>query len=456
MAIILLLTVFGIYLPHENWLNTQFEELQLRTQPVHLIFPDTKPHSLSQLRKYIETAVPKDATAYLLSHRIEEYLKEFEGFGCNLEFRSDSTSRAFFSPHFGSQSDALEMFLEITLKAGRSDEYPNRTWEDFVASDYMRAYLKTDVKGVSILLGRESLKWGASPIHPLLLSSSSPPFDMVGASYRAERFQFSSFFTILNPRGDTSRYLTGHRIEFALFSKLFVGLSEIVIHGGYNTLPDPYYLNPLVVFYPREWNEGRSRANILWGIDLNYFGSRWSGYVEFMLDDYPYEVTSMNEHPKLGWILGFKMLDLLRKGEYIVIEYAGVHQWCYGHIVPWQRYTYKGYNIGHPLGNDFDRITVNTTEHLGKSIDLEISANYARKGEGKVSDLYPEERFPDPYFLTGVVEKRVGMSIGVRYLVGPLWIIELRGGWENINNYGHLQGISHDQLSINFKLEKLL
>lgn len=455
VAIILLLTTFGICLPDESWLNKQFEELRLRTEPGYLIFPATKPHSVSDLRKYVETSTGEERTASLLKQRIEKYLEGFEGYGGDLEFRSDSISRLFASPHYGRKLNGSEIFLQATLKLGKSNEYPSQVWEDIAASDYMRAYLRTGVKRFSFLFGRERLKWGASPISPLLLSGGGPPFDMVCANYRTDRFQFSSFFTALSPHGDTSRYLSGHRIEFALFSTFSVGLSEIVLHGGCNKLPDPYYFNPLVIFYPREWNKGRAIANILWGIDFNYLGTGWSGYGELMLDDYPYEVSSMNEHPKLGWILGVRMLDFLRQGEYIVVEYAGVHRWCYGHAIPWQRYTHRGYPIGHPLGNDFDHISVNATEHLSESLDIELSAHYTRKGEGRVYDPYPDQGFPDPYFLTGVVEKRMGMGVGARYMMSSLWTVELMGGWENTNDYGNQRGDSRSQPSIRFRLEKL-
>lgn len=458
----ILLLNLSLFLPHESWLNNQFEEFLLRTRPAVAVFPGTKPYSFFELLKYVETSSPRDRTAYLLEQRVEKYIGEFvrsiprKGFGGGFKFRSDSTSRAFLTPHFFGKTDGLEIFLEATLKVGKTDEWPNRTWEDVGASDYMRAYFKTEFKRLTFLFGRESLKWGASPSSPLLLSGGSPPFDMVYIDCRSERFKFSSFFTILDSDGDISRYLTGHRIELGLFSKFFVGLSELVIHGGPNALPDPYYLNPLVVFYPREWNVGRSRANILWGLDLNYFGKGWGVYGEFMVDDYPYEVTSWNEHPKLGWILGFRMLDLIRAGEYITTQYEGVTRWCYGHLVPWQRYTYLGYPIGHPLGDDFDRISVNLTEHLAKSLDLEMSTHYTRKGEGKISESYPEDRFPDDYFLTGVVEKRIGLSLGIRYLSGSVWTVELQCGWEKIDNHRNRPEISSHQPSIHFRLEKLL
>jgi hypothetical protein len=111
--------------------------------------------------------------------------------------------------------------------------------------------------------------------------------------------------------------------------------------------------------------------------------------------------------------------------------------------------------MGHPLGNDFDRVSVAAVEHLGSSLDLEISAEHVRKGEGRITEPYPEDRFDDSYFLTGVVERSAGVSIGVRYFVDPLWTVELAGGVAHIWNHEHLEGASHTQPSVRLKLEKM-
>jgi hypothetical protein len=453
LAAILLLASFQMHLPRQSWLNNQFEEYLLRTKPGCQIFPSTKPLAISDLHRYLETSTAKGQTARVLKERLGQYLRRYEECGGELAFRSDSIARLFISPRYGKKLGGAEVFVEATLKVGKSDEYPHRAWKDVVASDYTRAYLTTGVGRFSFLFGRESLKWGSSPRSSLLLAGHGPPFDMLSARYQTDRFQVSSFFTILNPHADTSRYLSGHRIEFRLLPDLTVGVGEVVLHGGYDALPDPYYLNPLVLFYPREWNKGHGTANILWGIDFDYFGSRWSGYGELMLDDYPYEVSSMNEHPKLGWVLGFRMLDLFRQGEYVVAEYVGVHRWSYGHTIPWQRFVNRGYTMGHDHGNDFDRISVNVTEHLGRFLDVELSAHRTRKGEGEVEEPYPEEIFPERYFLTGVVETTIGMGVAGRWMMGSLWTAQLGGGWEETRNYQNRQGHTHSQPSIHFKLE---
>lgn len=419
------------------------------------LFPSSRPYQISQLVDCVQTSTPRDRTASVLKERVKKYLEGLDGFGASVRVRSDSTLRAFVSPYYTGERDRVRVFMEVMVKMGESNEYPNRSWEDVVASDYVRASLQTELEGFGLLLGRESLKWGPSPFSPLLLSGSSPPFDMAYAHYRGHRFQVSTFFTALDARGDTSRYLTGHRVECMPLSGLFLGMSEIVLHGGHRAFPDLYYLNPLVVFYPREWNVGRPKANILWAMDASYFGHGWGAYGELMIDDYPYEATEKNEAPKLGLVLGVRVVDLLRSGEYVVLEYARVNRWCYGHTLAWQRYAYLGYSIGHPLGNDFDRVLLSATEHVCDFLDLEVSAHYTRKGEGRTDDPYPEGEFPDDYFLSGVVEERRGAGLGARYVTGSLWTVELGGGWDTMRDYRHVSGNSHSQPFIYLRLEKL-
>jgi hypothetical protein len=173
-----------------------------------------------------------------------------------------------------------------------------------------------------------------------------------------------------------------------------------------------------------------------------------------MIDDYPYEETSRNDHPKLGWTVGMMFLDVLRDGGRTSVEYSGVHRWSYGHIIPWQEYSHRGFPIGHPLGSDFDRFLLRDVEHLGRAWDLEVSVSYTRKGEGRVSDPYPEDRFPEEYYLTGVVEKRMGIAIGIRRLLAQSSALQLTASWEEIANYQNVESVSHSQPSLIFKLDK--
>jgi hypothetical protein len=131
-----------------------------------------------------------------------------------------------------------------------------------------------------------------------------------------------------------------------------------------------------------------------------------------------------------------------------------VHRWSYGHIVSWQEYSYRGFPIGHPLGNDFDRLLLRDIEHLGKSWDLEVSLSYTRHGEGRMTEPYPEDRFPDEYFLTGVVERRIGVGVGIRRLLAHSSALELTAGWEEISNHRNVESASLSQPSLRFALDK--
>jgi hypothetical protein len=133
-------------------------------------------------------------------------------------------------------------------------------------------------------------------------------------------------------------------------------------------------------------------------------------YGELMVDDFPWKQSEAGEHPKIGinagaeWVLG---------KNYFLAEYSTVSKWSYGHLTPWQRYTYMGYGIGNSYGPDFDEIFIGVNHHFSKKLDILLDASFLRKGEGTIGESYPDE-FPEEYWITGDVRNVYKIQAGLQ------------------------------------------
>jgi hypothetical protein len=113
---------------------------------------------------------------------------------------------------------------------------------------------------------------------------------------------------------------------------------------------------------------------------------------------------------------------------YWLAEYTTVTRWTYGHDILWQQYTYLGYSIGHPIGADFDELFLGIVYHLTKTVDLIINTSLLRKGEGNISDPYPDY-FPKEYWLTGKLKKTKSVEFGIKWYKVRKFVFTFKGGY---------------------------
>jgi hypothetical protein len=447
-------TLSGLNVPLESLEGHVLDELLLRSEGTFPIFPGSKPLPMEDLERALRRTYPRDETGELLKDRLLWRLGTFGGPGVDLKLRADSLTRFFASPYFILTLPRFSALAAATFKFGDSSEYPRETWRDFVAGDYRRGYAQIGLSSFRFLVGREAIRWGASPNDPTLISAASPTPDGFGAQYSSRKLKFSFFVVQLEPVTEAvNRFLSGHRLELKLADGLYMGLSEVVLQGTEQGLPDFYYFNPLLVFYVRQWNRNLNNDNILFGIDLNWYGPGFGAYLDFTVDDFPYEAP-MNEHPKVAGNLGIRFVDPLGlEGTFLNFEYSMATKWTYGHTThSWLRYTYLGYPIGHPEGNDFEAIQADLLYHLNREIDVRATFRSQRKGEGVLDYVWPPgQHFPDEFFLTGVLETSRRGALGISYF-GSL-AVSLDVGYTHVSNRGHIEGHSKGFLDVGLRLQ---
>jgi hypothetical protein len=312
------------------------------------------------------------------------------------------------------QKLVLKDRVVIDTKAEKERRYIGREWKHGLTGVFDQAYANIDLDYFHLLLGRDHLRWGPGREDVLLLSGQIPPFDMVKIEGEVGPFKLVYFATFLDqvyvpplhyglPGFRARRYLSGHRIDLKLRFGLEMGISEVVLYGGEHRDPEPYYLNPLLPFYGEQHNRGRD-DNILWSFDiaLSSFRSK-EVYFELLVDDFQYDFES--EPHQTAFQLGLNYADPFGvERSYLNVEYTKINNWVYGQNKPWNVYAYHDRGIGSILGPDADRWSLRLLYHLTKDVDLTLSGEYRRKGEGRI-DIPQSPAVPSSdEFPSGTVE----------------------------------------------------
>ena len=412
-----------------DWTNSGIDELLIRAQKKPTIFLGTRPVEKKELSYFLDNLKSGDRSGIWLKKRLSLTLQNLELQEWSAGAVEDSLARGFVLMGKGNKDGFVKLFVEGLARFGDlADEYPSHKWQDFIACDYLKGYIKASILNFSLAIGREPIKWGPSPRSTLVLSGAAPPFDLIRGAYQSRKFKVSFFATQLDNIGKINRYFSGHRIEYKVGNRnaysLNLGFSEVALFGGEGRFPELYYLNPIFFYYPYEWNSGGAKVNILWGFDFNLFFKGIGIYSELMIDDTPYQETKKGDRPKIGANIGLRGTLL---NNYWLLEYRGVTRWTYDHIIPWQRYAYLGYPIGHPEGPDFDEFFLGIVHHLSQSIDIISNVSYLRKGEGTIDEPYPSH-FPSDYWLTGKLKHTVQFEIGTKWYKLPGFVMTCKGG----------------------------
>jgi Capsule assembly protein Wzi len=479
----LLLFLINLYLPLDDWTYPYVDELRVRGE-VPVLFMNTTPYEqerfLENLREINE--VTQDRQIWSLSNKLLKAL-DHEGFSLKPSFLLDTTSRGFGFIDAKGKIKNFSSEIEFGLKIGNSDEYPPLAWKgESVAIklgvDTKKGYGAYRNGGFELLLGRMPFKWGVYPGPSLLISGTSPSFNMLMASFEYKKFKGSFFFSVLDPyTQDTGKYLAAHRIDFSLFhDKLLLGLSEAVLFCRKNPFSGLAYLNPFSIYritaYTYEFNDSMLgipvfNDNLFWDLDFAWFNNNKSVYGEILLDDLKTMFTDIKsmlflrdviESGPFGVMWGFKWVDFPLRRTYSVIQYTRVNSYTYFHYYRHNYFINTIYPIGHPAGSDFDQILYSLTYHHNEKMDYYFNFSFMRHGKARVR--YDAPVPPRNSFLwgkdEGLVENSITPTIGVSLFFLPRLTIKGEAGFSWIKNYQNQKNINKTnpiaRLYLNFQL----
>lgn len=353
------------------------------------------------------------------------------------------------------QKFLLKNRVIIDTKAEKEKNLFGQKWKNDLTGVFDQGYLKGNFKYFEFQWGRDYLRWGPGSVDYLLLSGFSPPFDMLRLCGEIGIFRFEFFATALDeiflPDSNfyAKRYFSGHRINLKFKSGIEVGLSEVVLYGGKGRKLEPYYLNPLFVFYAEQFNHNID-DNLLWSLDftLTYFENK-EFYAELLIDDFQYDFKT--EPQQIGFLLGAKTAEPFGFSKsYLTLEYARINNWVYGQNKPWNLYLYRDVGMGSSLGPDADYLYANLLYRLSQRLQFSFSFSHKRKGEGKIG-VQPSPVPKNNQFLSGVVERTNDFILKGVFQPNAHLLLEGELGYTHIKNCSNL--LDKTEKNLFFKIE---
>jgi len=276
--------------------------------------------------------------------------------------------------------------------------------------DFAEAYLRADLSWFNIQFGREYTLVGTGYSDRLLLSDNASLYDFLklDAQYKSVKFQFlhASILqdaalaqgVLLQEPLNSNKYLALHRVQFSLFEKVNIGVSEMTIYQRYS--PEFAYLNP-IIFYKSVEHSLRDRDNSFLSFDLEVFlFPNYKVYGTWLIDDIDFSKIGTgwwgNEFGWQGGVYAAEVANICNLDA--VVEYTRLEPYVYSNRVTGNNFTHNNMSLGHHLAPNSDELFVQLSYRPLKSLRTWLSYTSSRHGE-------------NIYDINGLLVKNVGGSV---------------------------------------------
>jgi hypothetical protein len=365
-----------------------------------VLFKDGTNGIFSDTEKYLYMHSDSTASLYL----------EFIG---SLEHRrisgdSYGSSYASFEQHGGRVRGTIKGRLGFFLQATNGTLYGDKTFAlsdprlrgnvkfnelNSAYFDFSEAYLHADLSWFSLEFGREYTLVGTGYSDRLMLSENASLMDLlkIDAQYKTIRFLFlhgslladkPAFdgLAVTEP-SNSNKYFALHRVQFSLWEKLNLGVSEMTIYQRYT--PEFAYLNP-IIFYKSVEHSLRDRDNSFLNLDFELFPFKnYKIYGTWLIDDI--DVSKIGTGwwgNEFGWqgglyaaeVAGISNLDA-------IVEYARIEPYVYSNRVAGNDYSHNNFGLGHHLEPNSDEWFVQLNYRPAMSLRAWLSWYRERHGE---------------------------------------------------------------------------
>ena len=473
--ILLALIQAGLAIPTEpgrSWVYSYLDELRLSCDSLSF-FVTSLPAERVELgetlkRCRIAEGPGEERMAYLVSLLRREFGAEarWREYGTNLfvgeltasvdarsKHKIGSDNMAKFNFYFN-EGFALWTYLRLTVTDPEAHRMETRAWGDYFRASFDHGGIGYRRGRFSLFTGRDEAAWGLNRDSGLIFSGSAPVMDMFRFTYVEDKVKFTSIHSRLRRGEDdpwdesTRRYVSAHRLDLKLWPSFTFSLSEAVLYGGQYRNFDPFYINPIGLFYAEQWNS-RSEDNVIFAGDFSLLLSRKAEIRgEIVIDDFQYDFSNPHE-------IGFG-LDLTARNPLFDLysllgcSYFHIRNGTYGHKVEYNRYTHENKIIGYPFGPDGDYLEFRFSFSLPTEALWTVWLGRRRQGEGRVSD--PQDDPPeDVKFPSGTVEKTLRTGLDFSWRPSYYYMIAAGIEYNSVRNGGNVYGA--DRSDVRLELE---
>lgn len=182
------------------------------------------------------------------------------------------------------------------------------------------------------------------------------------------------------------------------------------------------YALPAGMITETEINDGGS--NLFWFLDGYYQFNNIFFYGEFLIDDYALDKGSPH---KLAFKVGGRYSSKKNK---IQLEYLRINRWVGNYLYPELQMIEDETLLGHPIGPDAHKLSLNLNNQLSKNIILNSKLYFIESGQGKIDETWPvntaqtnfgyfKEAFP-----SGRIKGYSGIAINPIIIIGESIIVD--------------------------------
>jgi len=368
----------------------------------------------------------------------------------------------YFYKNFGMfyRLDANTAYLKDTLYFGSIGKMLEKNFAR--ASD---AWIQLDGKHTRIFAGRMSRNYGIPLIQGLLISNNPFSYDHLAFEAFNHNLKFTYFVTRLEDINGydirdsvpvhtlSKRFLTFHRLDFAIGKKLQMAISEAILFGGKDNFPMFQYLNPLNVYFLSKMSDRKNyqegSANALMCIDLFFKPiKKISIYGQFLVDDIDFKKSLSDTFPNRLGFLGEIVYSDPFPGTQIYLNYNRINNWTYNSFYTWGNYTFYGKSLGNAM-NKLESITLGMDifRYSPFIISLDIKHSRFRKQDMESPFIAIKTNFP-----IGIAEQIT--STGFELVYYPTYNIHISIGadYGYYKNYNHISANNKCMPSVFCKL----
>ncbi len=310
-----------------------------------------------------------------------------------------------------------------------------------------KGYVKLNIYNFEVEVGRDSLWWGPGYHAALLMSNNAPPMDMIKLSNPEPVLlpwifsylgpaQFNLVFSQLNddrPGSELANpFYYGLRLGIKPHPYLELGASHLVLFGGSGR--SDMSLGEIITTLYSNTNQGinsKTDSNQEFAIDFALTIPNLKNYIllvdgiklycEVGAEDTGYPPDKRAYVTGFAFYKPFALERAVFRGEYAILSPYGAPFVWYNHDSYPMRY--EGQVFGDHIGSDAEDIFIEWSQNFDL---LSYKLSFDRVKSGIQTKNYPQFDFT--------------YSGEIGYQIRPNTKITLRCAYEDINNYGNIQG----------------